>query len=98
MRVDYTNYVLEENFSSFESSVLTDIANVDYIVENKDNASVGNYFYVAPIKISVDGLSELQTQRDNGEISNAQYNIEVQKLFDRNKELVSVRNAETDAG
>ena len=95
VRVDYTNYVLEENFSSFESSVLTDIANVDYIVENKDNASVGNYFYVAPIKISVDGLSKLQTQRDNGEISNAQYNIEVQKLFDRNKELVSVRNAET---
>ena len=95
VRVDYTNYVMEENFSSFESSVLTDIANVDYIVENKDNASAGNYFYVAPIKISVEGLSELQTQRDNGEISNAQYNIEVQKLFDRNKELVSVRNAET---
>ena len=85
-----------------KDSVIVFPETLSYLLPQYKNAqkvfwwlSVGNYFYVAPIKISVDGLSELQTQRDNGEISNAQYNIEVQKLFDRNKELVSVRNAET---
>lgn len=95
VRVDYTSYVSEENLSSFEETILTDVGSVDYIVENKDNANVGSYFYVAPIKIEVDGLEELQTQRANGEISNSQYETLVAKLFDRNAELVSVRNSET---
>lgn len=95
VRVDYTNYVLEGNLSAFESAIISDASGVDYIVENKDNAKVGNYFYVAPIKISVEGLSDLQTQRDNGEISDAQYQAEVNKLFDKNAQLVSVRNSET---
>ncbi len=95
VRVDYENYVTHGNLSAFESSILSGVADVDYIVENKDNAKVGNYFYVAPIKINVEGLAALKTQRDNGEISVAQYEAEVKKLFDRNKEIVSVRNAET---
>jgi len=95
VRTDYTNYVSHGNMSAFESSILTGVADVDYIVENKDNSSVGNYFYVAPIKIKVDGLDKLKEQRDNGEISVEQYKIEVEKLFDKNKALVSVRNSET---
>lgn len=95
VRVDYENYVAHGNLASFQSTILSNVADVDYIVENKDNATVGNYFYVAPIKVNVEGLSELKTQRDNGEISVSQYEAEVKKLFDKNKNLVSVRNSQT---
>ncbi len=95
VRADYTNYVSHGNISAFESSILSSVKDVDYIVGSQDNPNAGRYFYIAPIKINVEGLSELKTQRDNKEISVEQYNIEVQKLFDKNKNLVSVRNSET---
>lgn len=95
VRADYTNYVSHGNISAFESAILSNVSDVDYIVSGKDNPNAGRYFYVAPIKINVEGLDALKTQRDNKEISVEQYNIEVQKLFDRNKNLVSVRNSET---
>jgi hypothetical protein len=95
VRTDYTNYVVDGNLSSFESSVLSDISSVDYIVEKSDNAEVGDYFYLAPIKITVDGLSDLTTSFENGEMSYDQYLIEKEKLFDKNKAYVTVRNATT---
>ncbi len=95
VRADYTSYISHGDISGFESSILSSVGDVDYVVESKDNANVGSYFYVAPIKINVEGLAELKTQRDNKEISLSQYEIEVKKLFDKNKQLVTVRNAET---
>lgn len=95
VRADYTSYISHGDISGFESSILSSVGDVDYVVESKDNANVGSYFYVAPIKINVEGLAELNTQRDNKEISLSQYEIEVKKLFDKNKQLVTVRNAET---
>lgn len=95
VRVDYENYVTYGNLSSFESSILSGVSDVDYIVEKKDNQNVGEYFFVAPIKINVEGLEALKTQRNNGEISASKYQEEVKALFDRNKQLVSVRNETT---
>lgn len=95
VNVDYTSYVSRGNISSFESSVLSSISNVDYIVTEKDNPNVGRYFYLAPIKINVEGLSALKSQRDNQEITPEKYKTEVEKLFNRNNLTVSVRNEKT---
>ncbi len=95
VKTDYTNYISQGNLSAFESSILSDVSSVDYIVGNKDNEKAGNYFYLAPIKINVEGLSALKTKRDNGQISQDTYNTEVEKLFDRKVNRVTVRNATT---
>lgn len=95
VRVDYTSYVFENGTSTFESNILSDVGNVDYILEG-NNAS--NYFYVAPIKIEMTSeqktkLETLQTKLAGGSIDENTYKEEVDKLY--NSLAATVRNAET---
>lgn len=95
VRVDYTSYVLENGTSSFESSILSDVGSVDYILEG-NNAS--NYFYVAPIKIEMTStqkteLEKLKTDLANGSKDIETYEAEVNKIY--NSLAATVRNSET---
>lgn len=95
VRVDYTSYVLENGTSSFESSILSDVGSVDYILEGS-NAS--NYFYVAPIKIEMTStqkteLEKLKTDLANGSKDIETYEAEVNKIY--NSLAATVRNSET---
>lgn len=95
VRVDYTSYVLENGTSSFESSILSDVGSVDYILEG-NNAS--NYFYVAPIKIEMTStqkteLEKLKTDLANGSNDIETYEAEVNKIY--NSLAATVRNSET---
>lgn len=95
VRVDYTSYVLENGTSSFESSILSDVGSVDYILE-RNNAS--NYFYVAPIKIEMTSaqkteLENLKTKLANGSIDAQTYEDSVNNIY--NSLAATVRNTET---
>ena len=95
VRVDYTSYVLENGTSSFESSILSDVGSVDYILEG-NNAS--NYFYVAPIKVEMTStqkteLEKLKTDLANGSKDIETYEAEVNKIY--NSLAATVRNSET---
>ena len=95
VRVDYTSYVLKNGTSSFESSILSDVGSVDYILEG-NNAS--NYFYVAPIKIEMTStqkteLEKLKTDLANGSKDIETYEAEVNKIY--NSLAATVRNSET---
>lgn len=95
VRVDYTSYVLENGTSSFESSILSDVGSVDYILEG-NNAS--NYFYVAPIKIEMTSaqkteLENLKTKLANGSIDAQTYEDSVNNIY--NSLAATVRNTET---
>lgn len=95
VRVDYTSYVLENGTSSFESSILSDVGSVDYILKG-NNAS--NYFYVAPIKIEMTStqkteLEKLKTDLANGSKDIETYEAEVNKIY--NSLAATVRNSET---
>lgn len=95
VRVDYTSYVLENGTSTFESSILSDVGSVDYILE-RNNAS--NYFYVAPIKIEMTSaqkteLENLKTKLANGSIDAQTYEDSVNNIY--NSLAATVRNTET---
>lgn len=95
VRVDYTSYVLENGTSTFESSILSDVGSVDYILEG-NNAS--NYFYVAPIKIEMTSaqkteLENLKTKLANGSIDAQTYEDGVNDIY--NSLAATVRNSET---
>ena len=95
VRVDYTSYVLENGTSTFESSILSDVGSVDYILEG-NNAS--NYFYVAPIKIEMTStqkteLENLKTELANGSIDAQTYEDSVNNIY--NSLAATVRNSET---
>lgn len=95
VRVDYTSYVLENGTSSFESSILSDVGSVDYILEGNNSS---NYFYVAPIKIEMTStqkteLEKLKTDLANGSKDIETYEAEVNKIY--NSLAATVRNSET---
>lgn len=95
VRVDYTSYVLENGTSSFESSILSDVGSVDYILEGNNTS---NYFYVAPIKIEMTStqkteLEKLKTDLANGSKDIETYEAEVNKIY--NSLAATVRNSET---
>ena len=97
VNADYTTYALQ-NSSKYASNMLSDIANMDYVLEG-DGAS--NYFFVAPIKITLSSvdqakLTEYKNLYENEkQITKAEYNNLVASIFDTTRELVTVRNAET---
>ncbi len=96
VNADYTTYKLQ-NGSDYAEKMLSDIANMDYILEG-DGTS--NYFFVAPIKINLaDGDSTLlegyKRDLNNNVITKARYDELVAQIFDANRELVNVRNADT---
>lgn len=57
VRVDYADFVINKNVSTYESNILSDVANVDYVLEAKDvedSSKIGNYFYVGYVKMNLD--------------------------------------------
>ena len=98
VNVDYTTYGLEGG-SDYADKMLSDIANMDYVLEG-DGAS--NYFYVAPIKISLDTedtalISTYKSLLSAGSITQARYDKLVEPIFNKTRNLVTVRNEETGA-
>ena len=93
---DYTSYKLK-NGSDYAEKMLTDISNMDYILEGNGTS---NYFYVAPIKVNLTTedtalLSSYKDLYDKKYISEDRYNQLKAEIFDTSRELVSVRNATT---
>lgn len=98
VNVDYTTYGLEGG-SDYADKMLSDIANMDYVLEG-DGAS--NYFYVAPIKVSLDAedtalISTYKSLLSAGSITQARYDKLVEPIFNKTRNLVTVRNEETGA-
>lgn len=92
VRADYTKYEVEKD-SSYSSSMLSDIANMDYVLNNGSK-----YFYVAPIKIALTSqqeneLASLKTQLEAGDITQSRYNTLFEELY--KKVNATVRNSET---
>ena len=98
VNVDYTTYGLE-NGSDYAEKMLSDIANMDYVLEG-DGAS--NYFYVAPIKVNLDEedtalISTYKSMLSAGSITQARYDKLVEPIFNKTRNLVTVRDEETGA-
>ncbi|MGN1201201.1 MAG: hypothetical protein ACI4R8_02935 [Candidatus Caccovivens sp.] len=75
VREDYTKYYVQNDVSSYASAMLSNIGDVDYILEGKD---ASQYFYVASIKIGLTEdqkteLKDYQSQRDAGTITATRY-------------------------
>lgn len=95
VRVDYTSFVTENNVSSYQEKILSDVGSVDYILEG-DNAS--NYFYAGYIKMNFDAkqsakLASLKTQLEAGSIGYNEYKQQVDNLY--NSVYATIRNSET---
>lgn len=83
VRVDYATYVTENNVSSFQEKMLSDVGSVDYVLEG-DNAS--NYFYVGYVKMNFDDtqkaeLETLKSQLDAGSIGYIEYEQKVNNIY-----------------
>ncbi len=94
VRADYATYVVEGNSSSYESSILSDVGNVDYILEGNGNS---NYFYVGYVKAEFSesqksDLAKWKTQLDNRTITPSRYASLVEGLYNENNVMVTVRN------
>jgi len=91
VRADYATYKNDQ--TAFESSMLTDVANMDYIL-NDNNSS--NFFYVGYVKMEFDEeqkqkLQELKTAKENGSIND--YDEQLEKLYKMT--YATKRDAET---
>lgn len=96
VNVDYTTYGLEGG-SDYAEKMLSDIANMDYILEGSENPQ---YFYVAPIKVNLakgesDLITRYKADLKAGTITRSRYNQLIAPIFDKTRELVSVKNATT---
>ena len=94
VRADYATYVVEGNSSSYESSILSDVGNVDYILEGNGSS---NYFYVGYVKAEFSesqksDLAKWKTQLDNRTITPSRYASLVGGLYNENNVMVTVRN------
>lgn len=95
VRADYAKYYVSNDISGYESSMLSDVGSMDYIIKGEN---VGNYFYVGYVKVEFTKeqkarLTKLNEQLENRDIDQAAYDAEVDKLY---SEVVAVeRNAST---
>ena len=83
VRTDYTKYLAQP--SQFETDMLDNTKDVDYILQASDvaNYTPANYFYVGAIKIDVD-QTDIQIEKaklDRGEINENDYNDFVRSVF-----------------
>lgn len=97
VRADYATYVIEGNKSSFESSILSDVGNVDYILEGNGSS---DYFYVGYVKAEFSDsqksdLAKWKTQLDNRTITPSRYASLVESLYNENNVMVTVRDEKT---
>ena len=97
VRADYAKYAYATDLSSYESSMLSDIANMDYIMSGEN---VGEYFYVAPIKINLsetqkNDLTSWDEQLAAGTLDPVEYDELVKDLFDGDNVLATVRSSVT---
>lgn len=95
VRADYTKYVIQNNKDSFESSILSNVGDVDYILDGNGSS---DYFYVASIKLELTEtqktkLEELDSKLATNSIGYEEYKIEVDKVY--NSISATIRNAET---
>lgn len=92
VREDYTTYYIQNDKSSFESSILSSVGDVDYILEGN------SYFFVAPIKIEISEtnqelLKEKQALRDAGSITLGEYEEFERSIY--STASVTVRDKQT---
>lgn len=93
IETDYTTYEMQSS-SSYSTDMLDTSKTVNYYLNNSQ------YFYVAPIKISLssDDVSKIdgfKALKENGSITPERYNTLVNQVFNTQNNLVSVRNEKT---
>lgn len=90
VRADYEKYY--NNASAFETAVLDESTNVNYVYRGS-NAT--NYFNVGVIKIDFKGktVEELKAERDAGKMTEAEYQKQLDNLY--KSMYVNVKDSET---
>lgn len=99
VKTDFASYTAVGGKEAFESAILSDTANVDYILETKDltDGVASNYFSVGYIKLNLDSnlqaqLKELESRKDEFTYE-SEYNNAVDNIY---KQVYTyVRNANT---
>lgn len=97
VRADYSKYAYATDNSAYETAMLGDIANVDYILQGEN---VGDYFYIAPIKISLsqtqqDDLARWEEQLSAGTLDPIEYDELVSNLYSGDEINATIRSATT---
>ena len=99
VRTDYADYVLNKNTSGFESSILSDVASVDYVLQQNDVANYvpANYFYVGYVKLQFNDAQKARLAYLQGEakayMSEAEIKKEIDKLY--GSVMATVRDEKT---
>ena len=89
VRADYTTYKLEQS-SSYQTNMLGDIANMDYVLDDGSD-----YFYVAYIKLNFStqnaaDYADIEAEYANGDITGKRYQEKLNDLY--NSVLATQRN------